>query len=87
MKTGWPTVVACMAALLVPLPAAAYIGPGAGIGVIGSALALLGALALAVVVVVAWPIRRILRRARSRRAAPDPRAAMPEARLADDIKG
>jgi hypothetical protein len=46
-------------------PALAYIGPGAGLGAIGAVIGLLGALLLAIGVVVVWPIRRMMRKARA----------------------
>lgn len=48
-------VVACFASV----PAYAYIGPGAGISAIGAALALIGALALAIVGFVWYPLKRL----------------------------
>lgn len=45
-------------------PAAAYIGPGAGIGVIGTALALLGTVVLLLVGFIWYPLKRFLRRNR-----------------------
>ena len=48
-------------------PAQAYIGPGAGISAIGTVIALLGAILLAVVGFVWYPIKRL--RAKRRQAA------------------
>ena len=46
----------------------AYIGPGAGIAVVGSALAVLTAILSAFVVLVTWPVRRAWRAMRARQA-------------------
>lgn len=43
-------------------PAAAYVGPGAGLTAIGTVLSLFAAVALAVVGFVWYPIKRLLRR-------------------------
>ena len=53
-------VVALLA--VVPLAAQAYVGPGAGVGMIGSLLAVLGAVLLAIVGLVLWPLRMIRKR-------------------------
>lgn len=55
--------------VLTATPAYAYIGPGAGLTAIGTALALVSALFLAVVGFVWYPVRRLLRK---RRAAATP---------------
>jgi hypothetical protein len=54
---------ACAAVLVLLLPsyAQAYIGPGAGFALAGSFLAVFGAIFSAVVMIISWPIRRILR--------------------------
>ncbi len=49
----------------------AYIGPGAGIALVGSFLAVLTALFSAVVAIVTWPVRRIWLFFRGRRAMQD----------------
>ena len=54
--------------LLIPIPAHAYIGPGAGLGAIGSAIALLGALILLIVGFIWYPLKRLLRRRKARNA-------------------
>lgn len=56
---------------LMPLAADAYVGPGAGLSLLGALWALVVAVGSAVVFVVAWPIRRLLRR----RSEPDAEAA------------
>lgn len=43
-------------------PAAAYIGPGAGVGAIGTVIAVLGAIVLMIVGFVWYPIKRLLKR-------------------------
>jgi Flp pilus assembly protein TadB len=53
-------VVALLA--VVPLAAQAYVGPGAGVGMIGSLLAVLGAVLLAIVGLILWPLRMIKKR-------------------------
>ncbi len=50
--------------LLAATPAAAYMGPGAGLGMLGSVIAVLGAVLVAVFGIVVLPIRMILRRRR-----------------------
>ena len=49
-------------AMSVVAPAAAYIGPGAGLSAIGLVLAMVAALGLAVVGFVWYPVKRLLRR-------------------------
>ena len=43
-------------------PAAAYIGPGAGLGAIGTVIAVIGAILLMIVGFVWYPVKRLLKR-------------------------
>jgi len=42
-------------------PAQAYVGPGAGVSLIGAAIGLIFAVVLALGVIVLWPLRRLLK--------------------------
>lgn len=53
-----------LAALLAATPAAAYMGPGAGLGMLGSAIAVVGAVLVAVVGIFVLPVRMFLKRRR-----------------------
>lgn len=46
----------------------AYIGPGAGLGAVGSLLALVGAVLLMIVGFIWYPLKRLLRRVKADRA-------------------
>ena len=59
-----------MVAVIAPATAFAYVGPGAGITAIGSVLALLVGIVLAIVGFVWYPIKRFMR-SRSGKAAGD----------------
>jgi hypothetical protein len=48
--------------LCVAMPAAAYVGPGAGITLIGALIGLVSAVFLALFALLRWPIRRYLAR-------------------------
>lgn len=64
-----PTLALALAVLAMasmPAPAAAYIGPGAALSLLGAFWGLLVAVAAAVAFAVAWPIRRMLRLRRER---------------------
>ena len=52
----WPLLVFV---LLLPDDTAAYIGPGAGLTVIGTVLGVIGALLLAIIGFVWYPIKRL----------------------------
>ena len=47
--------------LVLPMPAAAYIGPGAGLSALGSLVALIGAFFLLLAGFVWYPVKRLLR--------------------------
>ena len=49
----------------------AYMGPGAGLGAVGAALALLGAALLMVVGFVWYPVKRLLAKREAERATED----------------
>lgn len=67
--------------LVAPVAAHAYVGPGAGLGAIGTVIALLGAVLLGIVGFIWYPIRRFLDRNRS--TEPDiAEDEMPDAELA-----
>ena len=55
--------------LLMPTQALAYIGPGAGISAIGTALALIAVFVLAVIGFVWYPVKRMLRGRRQKTGA------------------
>jgi membrane protein implicated in regulation of membrane protease activity len=56
--------IACACAVLA-MPAMAYIGPGAGLSLVGALWAVIAAVGAALFFVLAWPLRRMLRRRRS----------------------
>lgn len=62
----------CAAAALWVEPAVAYVGPGAGLSLLGALWGLVIAVAAAIGFVIAWPVRRMLR---SRSAARQETAA------------
>lgn len=52
------------AALLAAGPALAYMGPGAGLGMLGSLVAVIGAVILAVLGILILPVRMLLKKRR-----------------------
>ena len=66
------SVVAAMLVLFSPL-ASAYVGPGAGLGLLGAALAMLAAIVVTVVGLVMWPLRVLRRRKKVQAEAADPK--------------
>ena len=65
LKTITLVLLALMAS-----PAAAYIGPGAGISVLGSLLGNLGTIFVAIGAIIFWPLRRFMKRRKARRETP-----------------
>ena len=55
--------------LLVAEPAHAYVGPGLGAGTIGAVLGVVGAIFLALFAVIYYPIKRALKKWKSRQKA------------------
>jgi hypothetical protein len=51
--------------LVLCAPAFAYIGPGAGISVLGSLLGILSTIVLAIGAILFWPIRKLIKRRKS----------------------
>ena len=48
-------------------PAVAYIGPGAGISVLGSLLGILTTIVVAIGAIIFWPLRKYMKRRKVRR--------------------
>jgi len=65
-------------------PALAYIGPGAGISVVGSLLGLLGTVLLAVGVIFLWPFRRLLKKGNQDVEEEAENIALAEEKIADN---
>ena len=53
-----------LAAMLASTSAAAYMGPGAGLGMIGSLFAVVGAVIIAVLGIIVLPVRMIMKKRR-----------------------
>ena len=53
-----------VAATLAAGPAAAYMGPGAGLGMIGSFFAVVGAVIIALLGIIVLPVRMIMKKRR-----------------------
>lgn len=69
-----------LALMLVPFAAAqAYVGPGAGLSLLGALWGVVAAIGAALLFVVLWPIRRMRRRKKAEAAARNAQAARPVA--------
>jgi membrane protein implicated in regulation of membrane protease activity len=69
-KTIMPLPLAFLLGLLLltmASPALAYIGPGAGISVLGSLLGILATIFVAIGAILFWPLRKLLKRRKTRR--------------------
>lgn len=65
------TLLLCAILALYTTPALAYVGPGAGLTAIGTMIAVIAALVLAVIGFVWYPLKRVMRRKRAARATED----------------
>ncbi|MEO5367631.1 MAG: hypothetical protein H7831_15005 [Magnetococcus sp. WYHC-3] len=71
-------IVVTVVTILLPVQQAhAYVGPGAGLSAIGTALALLSALLLAVLGFLWYPLKRLWKRLRKPSESPDQSSAEP----------
>ena len=72
MSNRLTALLAVMLAAFAYAPAEAYVGPGAGISLIGSTIGLLVAIVMAFGIVIIWPLKILFRRrAKPARAATD----------------
>ena len=78
--------VALLAVVLLTMssPALAYIGPGAGISVVGSLLGILATIFVAIGAILFWPLRKLLKRRKARRGASAGAAAAVQNQGADN---
>lgn len=61
-------LILMVAFIFAPALAQAYIGPGVGVGAIGAALGVVGAIILALFSVIYYPIKRLLKGRRAARS-------------------
>ena len=57
-----PTISSCLSILLLANPAAAYLGPGAGLGMLGSLIAIFVVVIVIVLGLVIYPVRMLRKR-------------------------
>ncbi|MGC3874322.1 hypothetical protein ACPF7Z_13755 [Halomonas sp. GXIMD04776] len=62
------SLILATAVVVFPVAAQAYVGPGAGLSLLSALWGIIAAIAIAVFFVVMWPIRRMMRRRKMRRA-------------------
>lgn len=67
-------------AMLIAPPVSAYIGPGAGISVLGSLLGIIVTIVVAIGAIVMWPLRKLLKK---KRAAAESEPGNPETRTGE----
>ena len=85
LRSAVPVIMAVMLGALWSAPALAYIGPGAGITMLGALWGVVVAIALAIGAVLLWPLRILFRRRRNRvaKAADESSAGATEASSSD----
>ena len=72
------TTVLTLFLLCLSFSVSAYIGPGAGISVLGSLLGILATIVLAIGAILIWPVRKMLKRKKVRAAEAESAEAQAE---------
>ena len=67
MKIARTLILMTFLLLALVSPAVAYIGPGAGISVLGSLLSILATIFIAIGAIIFWPVRKYMKRRKARR--------------------
>ena len=62
-------ITALILLTLIASPAGAYVGPGAGISVLGSLLGILATIFVAFGAILFWPVRKLMRRRKAKMEA------------------
>jgi len=60
-------IIALLWLTLIASPVTAYIGPGAGISVLGSLLGILATILVAFGAILFWPIRKLMKRRKAKK--------------------
>lgn len=68
MKKALIASTVLVAGMLVPVAAHAYVGPGAGISLLGALWVVVVVVAVSSAFILTWPVRQLLRRRRARGA-------------------
>lgn len=75
LKTVSLLILTCLLLTLAG-PASGYIGPGAGISVLGSLLSILATIVVAIGAIIFWPLRKFIKRRKARREPADSQEAV-----------
>lgn len=70
-STDLKAILVIAGTLLLPSTAAAYVGPGAGLSAIGSLLALIAAIILAIVGFIWYPLKRLMKKRKKKSVEDD----------------
>lgn len=70
-KTLFPAFMAALALSALPSAALAYIGPGVGAGAIAAVFGVIGSIFLAIVAVIYYPIKRLMKGRKGKTAKTD----------------
>jgi hypothetical protein len=62
-------IIAILLLTLAAGPVQAYVGPGAGISVLGSLLGILATILVAIGAIIFWPVRKLMKRRKAAAAA------------------
>ncbi|MGH6943055.1 MAG: hypothetical protein ACREH6_02390 [Geminicoccaceae bacterium] len=84
MRTLFAALVGAVLAIGIVGPAAAYIGPGAGLSLVGAFWGLVVAVLAALSFILLWPFRILLRRMRGQRAHSHPSVSQHESKPSDE---
>ena len=81
---GLPAMLTAFLFVTIPFDAAAYVGPGTGISLIGAIIAVLAALFFTVGGILLWPFRALRRWMKKRKGQDMEEEQQPQAKVTED---